>query len=192
MLSDAHPNTCTEASSRTARDRHLPLAGLYRSHSLPLRHALRRRFLGARCGLSPHEIDDAVQETFLRVLQHWARCASASPAELSFGYLMAVARNVCIDLLRRREHQRELLADVVALDRDRPDNTLDVYAEARERCSEARAYFAALPPEWQAVFQARFCEGLSQQASARNLGLTRRQVRAFEDQLRTLMTPPDS
>lgn len=62
-------------------------------HDIALKSYLRQSFPAAR-----HEIDDIVQESYLRV---W-RAHEAQPLTTAKAFLFKVARNVTLDFLRRR------------------------------------------------------------------------------------------
>lgn len=56
---------------------------------------------------SSGEIDDLVQETYLRMIRAIPAFRGDSPVRV---WLLAIARNVCADHVRRRERQRRLVS----------------------------------------------------------------------------------
>ena len=83
---------------------HDDLAGRFEEHRAHLR-AVAYRMLG-----SLSEVDDAVQETWLRLSR--ARAARAAPADTTGidnlgGWLTTVVARVCLDMLRSRQSRRE-------------------------------------------------------------------------------------
>jgi RNA polymerase sigma-70 factor (ECF subfamily) len=78
---------------------------------------------------SPGEVEDLVQETYLRALGAIGRYRGDAPVR---AWLLSIARNVCADHVRRRERQRRLLermrplqADLVTHDHTGFDGLLD-------------------------------------------------------------------
>lgn len=81
---------------------------------------------------SPAEAEDVVQETFLRV---WSRAATWQPQRVRFStWLYRIARNLCIDQLRRSRHQ--VAVDVEALSQPQPQQDHWVRAALRRAQAE--------------------------------------------------------
>jgi RNA polymerase sigma-70 factor (ECF subfamily) len=119
--------------------------------------------------------EDTLQEVFLRV---WER---AQLFEQSRGtvnaWLMGIARNTCIDQLRRMQTRpqaaeqpegqdtlpfEETLAD--------PNNDVPALAAAGERAALVRRALASLSAEQQLVIQLSYFKGLTRREIARRLG----------------------
>ena len=138
-------------------------------HESMLRGWLRSRF-GAQC-----DIDDLVQETFLRIAQARARGEVQAPK----AFLFATARNVALDQLRRlRTANTKPLAESEALDVF--DDTTDV-AETVARNQELALLTEAiqtLPDRCRQIFTLRKVYGLSPGEIAERLGLSENTVSA--------------
>lgn len=67
----------------------------------------RLRAMYVKCGLQHHDVEDALQELFLRTLKAWAR--GALPVERFEGWLFEVARRVVADHYRGRRRRERLL-----------------------------------------------------------------------------------
>jgi RNA polymerase sigma-70 factor (ECF subfamily) len=86
---------------------------------------------------SPGEVEDLVQETYLRALGALARYRGEAPVRV---WLLAIARRVCADHVRRRQRRRRLFerlgrhtTDVAAPAHEVVDDLLDVLdADRRE------------------------------------------------------------
>jgi RNA polymerase sigma factor (sigma-70 family) len=138
-------------------------------HESMLRGWLRSRF-GAQC-----EIDDLVQETYLRIAQARERGAVLAPK----AFLFATARNIALDQLRRlRTANAKPLAENEALDVF--DDTADV-AETVARNQELALLTEAiqtLPDRCRQIFTLRKVYGLSPGEIAGRLGVSENTVSA--------------
>lgn len=138
-------------------------------HESMLRGWLRSRF-GAQC-----DVDDLVQETYLRVAQARARGKVQAPK----AFLFATARNVALDQLRRlRTANAKPLAESEALDVF--DDNTDV-AETVARNQELALLTEAiqtLPARCRQIFTLRKVYGLSPGEIAEKLGVSENTVSA--------------
>lgn len=100
--------------------------------------------------LRPHGLDagieDAAQETFLRVFRHLGRFRPGGAARLST-WILTIATRLCIDRLRARR-------PTTAID-DAPPLPGPARADGAPIGAGLEAAIAALPPDWQAVFVLR-------------------------------------
>lgn len=144
-------------------------AELYSSH--------RRRVFGLcrRLLNSPQEAEDATQEVFLRARQRWVQF----DRESSFGgWILAVARNYCIDCLRRRQREERLF---IPFGEGRPAThaaerwSLDSLV-AGERRGELRKAVAALPEKYRVPLVLVYYEELSYGEVGDVLGVDRKHV----------------
>jgi len=135
-----------------------------------------RRMLG-----DPDEAQDVVQEAFVRAYQH---LAEYDPAHRFFTWLYAIARNRCLNLLRRRrvwgfrrlgfpgEEPREndeggLMAEGGLASAD----DAAALAESRELAAALAACLEILPEEQRACFELRHGEEFSYAEIASVLGI---------------------
>jgi RNA polymerase sigma-70 factor (ECF subfamily) len=118
--------------------------------------------------------EDTLQEVFLRV---WQRAQSFEQSRGTVNaWLMGIARNTCIDQLRRMQTRpqsadqpqgvdalpfEETLAD--------PENDVPGLAAASERAALVRRALAGLSPEQQLVIQLSYFKGLTRREIARRL-----------------------
>jgi RNA polymerase sigma-70 factor (ECF subfamily) len=134
-----------------------------RPHESELRGYLRGRFAAVR------DVDDVVQESFLRVWQ--ARLDR--PIRASKAFLFQVARHLALDTLRR-----ERAAPLVRLPDFAVESVLedtpgaDEAACTRDELALLAAALLALPPRCRHVMLLRQIEGLPQKEIAARLGLS--------------------
>lgn len=139
-------------------------------HEPQLRAYLRGRFPALRA-----DLDDLIQETYLRTL----RAKKAGRARLSRAYLFVIARNAALDFFRRR---RVAAIDPVAeIDRlsvveERPD-AAEALSHDQELALLAEAV-NALPVRCREVFILRRFEGASHRDIAQRLGISEHTVNA--------------
>jgi RNA polymerase sigma-70 factor (ECF subfamily) len=114
-----------------------------------------RRFLvGLRLGLDAGALDDAVQETYLRLLDALGRYHS----ERAFlPYVLGVARHVALERCRQRSRAPQPLAKAVVSPHTPPEGV----ALADERRALVDAALGALPPDLRMVLTLRHVNGLN-------------------------------
>lgn len=139
----------------------------FSEHVLPhdemLRAWLRKRFGGQI------EIDDVVQEAYVRVLRVQASGALASPK----AFLFATARNIALDRLRRHGHCRtEALGEFDGLNvLDERDGIPEILAHNQELALLTEA-IQSLPARCRQILTLRKLYGLSQHEIAVRLGIS--------------------
>lgn len=101
----------------------------------------------------PSLAEDAVQETFLRVIRHRARYIPAKPFS---SWFFTILRNICKDMLRRRDRQARLVRTVAA--RGAGDASGPNHSDTRVNGAEL---LAALPAKARAVLTLRIIHGLA-------------------------------
>jgi RNA polymerase sigma factor (sigma-70 family) len=157
------------------------LATLYATHRMRFRGALRNRFArwdGANA-LTADDVEAAVHDAFARILCLYQ--AGTTKIQSPAAYILTVARNSCVDMVRRRNAQdlaaaTESLANTVCPHHcgETEDCSLDVQQGVVTR------YLARAPDALLDVYAARFVDGLSQSRTAQCLGISRKQVRIRE------------
>ncbi|MDI1335178.1 MAG: RNA polymerase sigma factor [Lacunisphaera sp.] len=136
-------------------------------HASSLRAYLRRSFP------SVHDVDDVVQESFLRI---WKR-RLAEPILSSKAFLFKVARNLALDLVRRGQVSpinpvRDLSAvNVVEDKRDAAD-----LADVNEKMLALADAVADLPTRCREIIILRKFKGLSQKEVAAHFAISERTV----------------
>lgn len=138
------------------------------THERELRAYLRGRFPELP------DTDDLVQEAYARLLR-----ARDRKSTLTRAYLFVVARNVALDLIRRRRLVSiEALADIDRLSvvEDKPD-AAEALSHEQELALLAEA-IRALPPRCAEIVTLRRIEGLSHREIAQKLGITESTVNA--------------
>lgn len=138
-------------------------------HEPMLRAWLRSRFPGGG------EVDDIVQEAYLRVLQSWAKCEIRFPK----AFLFATARNLALGRMRHDRVSNEVsLAEIHELD------ILDDSAGVSEMVGHAEelelltAAIQSLPTCCRRIITLRKIYGLSQKEIAAQLGIAEHTVEA--------------
>lgn len=157
------------------------LDSLFRTHAGRLRRMLSSMRPGAGRRHSPNgaeDVDDLVQETFLRALR---RGSDLPPPSDRTPYLFAIARNLYIDRLRRRgQLSIELDAQIAEHAWLAPQEEDRELQEGVERLAR---YVETLQASLRLLYETRFVRGLSQRDAARELAVSRRHVRTLEGRL---------
>lgn len=119
----------------------------------------------------PHDIEDIVQETYVRVCQYHAERGIDQPRAL----LLSVARNLALDHIKRADHRRtanfqddlELEATLAREADDESYRTVASNEEFSRFCDAVRQ----LPVQCRRVFVLKKVYGYSQREIAKELGL---------------------
>lgn len=134
---------------------------------------------------------DLVQEVFVRAL--------SEPARLSYDglrpyrpYLLRIAKNLLIDRLRATKNAAivSLTGSLAGLDveavlaQDAPLLEEPVDLDFERQLSLAQTFLASCDDESREFVALRFCQELSQEQVAEQLGVTRRRVRTLEDRIK--------
>lgn len=156
------------------------LASLFRTHATPLRRMLSGMRSGAasrNLGIGAIDVDDLVQETFLRAIRRrWA----LPPSNARAAYLFAIARNLYIDGLRRC---RGVSTELDEQSEEQVSFAPQEDSDFEQRMERLARYIETLQPSLLVVYQTRFVRGLSQRDTALELAMSRRQVRTLEGRL---------
>lgn len=163
------------------------LGEVYRQHAGILTRMLRaaafrgQTFAALRSAM---ELENAIVEVFTRAFEPRARNVYDGQRPYEH-FLMGIARNYLLELMRNREHPAGL--DIseeldAALSLDRTDVHEEL--EDREVTELMRRFRKDLGAEEGALFDLRYVEGLTQNVSADRLGQTRIQLRRREHKLR--------
>lgn len=178
------------------------LEAVYRHYVDELTRLLRLGFIVGDAGrlrvkgLEGPELRDAVQEVFVRAFQAKAR-RSYDGVRPYRPYLLRIARNLRLDQLRASGRERPLSAwadsagDPVDLDAlfasDAQEPILAPEAQATREWQallrKTEAYVSGLEAELRRFVQLRFVEEQGQEQVARAMGVTRRQVRTWEERV---------
>jgi len=152
--------------------REAAFAELYATHYRQVR-GLCRQLLG-----SAERAEDAAQEAFVRAYRGFAGYDAAQP----FGaWIMRIARNHCLDLLRRRRLEPTELGneaeETAAAEADDTDSLGELLTA--ERASAVQAAVAALPERYRVPLALAYFADLSYDEIAAELGITRTHVGAL-------------
>ena len=174
------------------------LAEVYREYARPLFGLLREGF-GFQSGGKQHhfagfrdpwELENAVQETFLRAFGERARLRYDGLRPYR-NYLFTIARNLVIDEFRRKERLFAPLDEAVEVAAADDPVTLaspppgpERQAEQREISGHVETFVEGLDPRERRVFDARFRQGASVERAARDLGITEYRVKRTEKKLK--------
>ncbi len=143
---------------------------LYRDH-YPRVFGLCRRLLGAAV-----PAEDAAQEVFVRAYRALDRYDTHQPFA---AWILSIASNYCIDLLRGRARDRKLFdtdvdSEIEARDTSAPA-ALDSLIDA-ERGAEIRDAIAALPDKYRLPIVLAYYNDANYDEIAHTLGVTRNHV----------------
>jgi RNA polymerase sigma factor (sigma-70 family) len=178
--------------------RHARVAFTYERHATKLRKIVRAKVVSSvppdargrsvdEACLVAQDVDDLVHEVFARLL-------AATTVELASDrdpvpYLVTMARNIHLDRVRRQRRQAANLflapSEMRQASEQRIESALEDGSDVQRRVQLEiiAAYVASLPEELFVAYEARFTRGLSQQDTARLLGVSRRHVRTLEARL---------
>ena len=106
--------------------------------------------------------EDAVQEAFLRTVRNRA---SYQPSRAFSSWFYVILRNVCLDLRRQRETQRQALQELASRPSPAPNGSGD-------DAEEARHLLAMLPKAERDVLKLRIVDGLAFKDIAAALGVS--------------------
>lgn len=147
--------------------------------------------LALRMLSSAEQAEDIVQETFWRV---WRRAATFQRGSGLFApWLFGIARNLCIDELRRRQSRPALnqVEDQVLTAIPDPQPAIDELTWETERRRLISVALGELPPDQRQVIELAYFAGLSQREIAEQLanplGTVKTRVRLALQKLKGLL-----
>jgi RNA polymerase sigma-70 factor (ECF subfamily) len=137
------------------------------SHVLPHEPAVRRWL--RRSLVSPHDIDDLVQEAYSRI----AGLESVDHIDRPEAYFFQVVRMLLAEQVRRSKIVRiESTAEIELLPIGSDDPSPEQIAAARHEWSRMQREIAALPDRCRKIFELRKIHGMPQREIARLLGVS--------------------
>ena len=134
-----------------------------------------RRYL-ARFVYRAEDIDDMVQETFLRAY----KATDSRKIDYPKAYLFRVAKSVAVRELTKKSNQVTDYIEESTADEPKMQGSLEEELEAEQKVNIYCAAIAELPPQCRRVFLMRKYQGLSHKEIAANLGVS---VGAVEKQM---------
>lgn len=144
-------------------------ADLYTAHFRQVR-GLCRQLLG-----SADRAEDAAQEAFVRAYRAFARY---DPAQAFGGWIMSIARNHCLDLIRRRGKEVTIFGieaeEAAAAEAPEADGLGAVLSA--EQAAAVNAAVAKLPERYRVPLALAYYADADYDEIARSLGLTRTHV----------------
>jgi RNA polymerase sigma factor (sigma-70 family) len=163
------------------------LGEVYDAYAEKVGRLLRRGFQlrgdgGVRLG--PQDLLDVAQEVFVKAFSPSARQGYDGLRDYE-PYLLMIARNASVDWLRRHGGAVTLAPnafDEMPGDTEAPGERAPW--ENPDTLALLERYLAGLPSELAALHRHRYVDGLSQEASARAMGISRQNLRTLEDKLR--------
>jgi RNA polymerase sigma-70 factor (ECF subfamily) len=144
-------------------------AELYAAHYRQVR-GLCRQLLG-----TTERAEDAAQESFGRA---YRALASRDPAQPFIAWIMRIARNHCLDLLRRRSRERAIFGDeeVETIAAEAPGADGLGKALTSERAAAVNAAVAKLPERYRVPLALAYFGDQDYDEIASSLGITRNHV----------------
>lgn len=142
---------------------------LYRSHYRRV-YGLCRQLLG-----HGGQAEDAAQEVFMRAYRAFGSYDRTQPFA---GWILKIAGNHCVDLLRKRGAEARVFGDEDTERLEAVSNDLSALGEllSNERVEELKAAIAALPEKYRVPLVLAYYEDASYDEIAARLGLTRNHV----------------
>lgn len=142
---------------------------LYRTHYARVR-GLCRHLLGRAA-----PADDAAQEVFMRAYRAFDKYDSKQPFA---PWIMRIASNHCVDIVRRRAHEKRLFAAAAAEPAELADDEPGALAALLddERIDGLRTAVAALPEKYRIPLVLAYYRESSYDEIAETLGVTRNHV----------------
>jgi RNA polymerase sigma factor (sigma-70 family) len=168
-VSPAVSPSSTETSASPSLEQSRWFTDEVHPHDAQLKAYLRGAFPTVR------DVDDVVQESYLRI---W-KARAAQPIQSAKAFLFRVARNVCLDLLKRsRRSPLEPLGDLcdVAVLDEAPLATTGTGTE--EKLQVLTDALAVLPPRCREIFMLCKFQGYTHAQAADSLRLSRRTIDA--------------
>lgn len=126
-----------------------------------------RGFVARRIG-NPSDVDDLVQETFLRI---HARIDTLDDAERVQAWVYQIARNVVVDYYRKRSQRPEYPVDPTLLDIEKEESASNE-PPGSELAQCVTPLLNGLPEAYRSALELTELGGLTQQEAARQLGLS--------------------
>ncbi len=144
------------------------------AEEIGLHEPILRAYLQKRFSTLPDH-DDIVQEAYIRIL----RAESKGPLTSCVrAFLFTVARNVAIDLVRRRQRRpSEVISEVEALPALEAAPGIVETLEHQQRLEMLRESMATLPPRCREVIVLRHLDGFSYKQIAEHLGISTETVK---------------
>ncbi len=144
-------------------------AEAYTAHYRQVR-GLCRQLLG-----SADRAEDAAQEAFARAYRAYA---GYDPRQPFIGWVMGIARNYCLDLLRRRSKEAALFGKEVeeAADAESAERTGLQAVLGTERAAAVNAAVAKLPERYRVPLALAYFADADYDEIAKTLGITRTHV----------------
>lgn len=124
----------------------------------------------------PEDIDDMVQETFLRAY----RATEAREIDYPKAYLFRVAKSVALRTLNRKSEQVTDFMEEAAMEEPAGSGSLEETIEAEEKIESYCRAIAELPPQCRRVFLMRKYQAMSHKDIAAELNIS---VGAVEKQI---------
>ena len=158
---------------------------LYRTHYRRV-FGLCRQLLGAW-----DQAEDATQEVFLRAHRAFE---SYDPEQPFSGWILKIASNYCVDVVRRRAKETQLFgnepAETIEVASDRPAAERELIAA--EQAEKVKAAIESLPEKYRIPLVLAYYSESSYDAIATTLGITRNHVGVLilrgKQQLRRLLS----
>lgn len=139
-------------------------------NQLDIQHWYRRVY--AQCHallMSATDAEDATQETFVRA---WSSLSELRSASAMNSWLRNIARNVCVDMIRRNQIRRTQSAALNEVAVVSSSECLD----KSEECEHVMHYVTALPEELREIVLLHYYEQLTYDQMAHWLGVARSTV----------------
>ena len=160
--------------------RRVALPGIYPSavtlENVVNKHGDQVYRLACQLTRSTADAEDIVQESFLRLYTHWVKASTCTSLS---AWLIRVATNASIDLLRARKSRGHNLGDEALAFLPGSEEAPGRRIECRETASKLEEALAALPPRQMAALILFDSQGLRAKEIGKILGVAEVTVRTY-------------
>lgn len=143
----------------------------FKTDILPLKNKLYR--LALRITLNPHEAEDIVQDTLIRV---WNRRDTWDQIDSIEAFTTTICRNIALDYNKRHDNQNASLDEIAIESMDNSADPLQ-QLERNDNINHIQSIMNTLPEKQRTCMQLRDFEGKTYKEIAEILSITEEQVK---------------
>ena len=122
---------------------------------------------------SPQDAEDAVQELYLKL---WKNFGSMKDLRSPVSYGMSLLKNICVDMIRRREVRKTGELDIGITSEEAPP---EIRLDRKDLLRHMMAEIENLPPKQSGIIKMAAFEGLSYSEISERTGLSQIYIRVL-------------